>query len=57
MDVFSVTLLTFSLLISEDFRVFLSFPSGRSIFSTFARGYKNTAVAEKREEIPEILTN
>ena len=32
-------------------------PSDRSIFSTFAGGYRNTAIAEKREENPEILTN
>ena len=50
-------LLTFSLLISEDFWVFLSFLSDRSLFSTFVGLYKNTAIAEKREENPEILTN
>ena len=43
-------LLTFSLLISADFWVFLSFPSDRSIFGTFFGGYENTAIAEKREE-------
>ena len=51
------TLLTFSLLISEDFCFFLDFPSDRSTFSTFVGGYENTAVAEKRKENPEILTN
>ena len=35
-----VSLLTFSLLFSEDFWVSLSFPSDCSIFSTFARGHK-----------------
>ena len=40
---------TFSLLISEDFWLFLDFPSDRNIFSTFVWGYKNTAIAEKRE--------
>ena len=40
-----------------DFWVFLSFPSDRSAFSTFCqRSAKNTAIAEKREENPEILT-
>ena len=46
------SLLAFSSLISVDFWVFLSFPSDRGIFSTFARGYKNTAIAEKREGKP-----
>ena len=35
--------------------LFLNFPSDRSIFSNL--GHKNTAIAEKREENPEILTN
>ena len=47
-----VTLLTFSLLISEDFWLFLDFPSDRSIFSTFLGGSTNAAIAEKREEKP-----
>ena len=51
------SLLTSSLLISEDFWVLLSSPSDLSIFSTFAGGYKNIAVAGKREGNPEILTN
>ena len=51
------SLLTFSLLLSEEFWLLLDFPSDRSIFSTFVGGYKNTAVAETREESPEILTN
>ena len=51
-----ISLLTFSSLnISEDFWVFLSFPGDRSIFSAFPQ--RNTAIAEKREENPEILTN
>ena len=49
------SLLTFSELICEDF-CFSSFfffsASDGSIFSTFAGGYKNTAIAEKREETP-----
>ena len=52
-----ISLLTLSLLISEDFWAFLSFPRDRSIFSTFVAGYKNIAIAEKREENIEILTN
>ena len=44
------SLLTFSLLISEDFWVFLPFPRDRNIFSTSVGGYKNTAIAEKRDE-------
>ena len=51
------SLLTFSFLISEDFCFVLDFPSDRSIFSTFVGGYKNTAIAEKREENPEIPTH
>ena len=43
--------------ISEDFWVSLSFLSDRSFLRTFVGGYKNTAIAEKREENPEILTN
>ena len=50
-------LLTFSLLMSEDVWFFLDFPSERSIFSTFAGGCLKTAIAEKREENPEILSN
>ena len=51
------TLSTFSLPIGEDFWLFLDFLSDRSIFSTAVGGYKNTAIAEKREENPEIVTN
>ena len=51
------SLLTFSLLIREDFWPFPDFPSDRSDFSTFVGGYKITAIAEKRQENPEILTN
>ena len=50
-------LLTFSLLMSEDFWLFLAFPSDRGIFSTFVGGSKSIAIAEKREENTEILTN
>ena len=49
-------LLTLSSLASEDF-FFLDFPGDCAIFSTFVGGYKNTAIAEKREDNPEILTN
>ena len=38
------------------FLIFLDLPSERSIFSTCVREYDNTAIAEKREETPEILT-
>ena len=44
-----LTLLTFSLPISEDFWLFPDFPSDRSIFSTILRGSKNTVSTEKRE--------
>ena len=40
-------------LLSEDFWLFLDFPSVRSIFSTSVGGYKNTAIAEEREETQE----
>ena len=46
-----------SLLIREDFGLFLDFPSDRCILSTFVGGHKGAAVAEEREEKPEILTN
>ena len=36
---------------------FLDFPSDRSTFGTFVGGRKNTAIAVKRKEKPEILTN
>ena len=52
-----ISLINFSLQISEDFWVFLSFPSDRSIFSTFVGGYKNTAIAEKREVNKYILNS
>ena len=50
-------LVNLSLLISKDLWLLLRFPRDRSIFSTFVGAYKNTAIAEKREENPEILTN
>ena len=54
----SLALLTFSLLVSEDFWTFLDFSGDHDIFSTFVGGYKNNAIAEKkREENQEILTN
>ena len=51
------SLLACSLLISEDFLFSVDFPGDGSVFSTFVRGYKKTAIAEKRQENPEILTN
>ena len=39
------SLLAFSLLIIED----CSFPSDRNVFSTFVGGYKNIAIAERKE--------
>ena len=49
-------LLTFSLLISEDFWLSLHFSSNCCIFSAFFGGYKNAAIAGRRDEKPEILT-
>ena len=40
----------------KDFWIYLDSPSNRSTFSTYVGGCKNTAIAEKREENPEILT-
>ena len=52
------TLLTFSLLISEDFWIFLSFPSDRSVFCPPTNVLKkNAAIAGKIKEKPKILTN
>ena len=36
---------------------FFIFPAIAIFFSTSVRGYKDTAIAEKREENPEILTD
>ena len=44
----SDSLLTFFLLIREDFWVFLSFPSDRSLFSALVGVYKNTVIAENQ---------
>ena len=53
------SLLTVSLLITEDFWSIIDFPSNRSTFSTCLRVYKNNAIAiaGKREENPEMLTD
>ena len=48
-----ITLLTFSLLISEDFWVFLSFLSDRSAFVPSDKCAENTPIAGKREKNPE----
>ena len=53
-----VTLLTFSSsLIREDFWVFLSFPRSQHFQHILPESAKNTAIAEKIEENPQILTN
>ena len=44
-----LSLLTFSSLVSEDFWLYFDSSSDRSIFSIFVGGYKNTAIAEKKE--------
>ena len=53
------TLLICSLLIGEDFWRLLDFSSDRSIFSTFAGGYKKTLRLQRKiqTKTPEILTN
>ena len=49
-SVLSTTLLTFSLLTSEESWLSLDFPGDRSILSTSVGGYKNPAIAGRREE-------
>ena len=54
------TLLTFSLLIGEDFgvlQVLLSLLSNCSVFMLSDKCAEDTAIPGKREESPEILTN
>ena len=51
------TLLTFSLLISDDFCVFLACLGDRSLFIPSDKCAENTVIARKREENSEILTN
>ena len=43
--------------ISEDFWLLVDHPCDRRIFSTCVGGYKNTAIAEKREANPESLVS
>ena len=51
------TLLTFSLLISEDFWHIPDFPAIAVFSAHLVEGIKNTAIAVKRKDNPEILTN
>ena len=53
-----MTLLTFSLLISEDLWLFLEFPAVGMFSAHLSEVKRNTANAEKtkKEENPEILT-
>ena len=46
-----------NLKVSEDFWVFLSFISDRSVFSPSGQCAENAEIARKREENPEILAN
>ena len=52
----STLLITFSLLIGEDFWLSLDFRSDRSIFSTFVGACKNTAIAEKRIQKSSLIS-
>ena len=51
------SLLTFYLLSSEDFWVFFSFLSARSVFVPSDKCAESAAIAEKSRKTPEILTN
>ena len=50
-------LVNLSLLLSEDFCVFLSFLSDRSVFAPSDKHAENMAIAGKFKKKPEILTN